>query len=226
MDLEIRNHVALVVGGTGLIGTAVVSRLHAEGATPVIASRSGRDGVVMDGRDPESVDRALDLVLAQHGRVDMLIVGAAPSAQSFDSQRLSDPDYVLQAVDEKAMTFLRIATTVLPSMTARNYGRIVGIGGQNAYLTGNIAGGVRNAALIIAAKNLADSLTESGITVNVVNPGLVTPTPSSAVEPGKSGESTPDQVADLIVYLASPRSGAISGESIAVGHRIRGSNML
>src|SRR5690606_38706473 len=111
---------------------------------------------------------------------------------------------------------------VLPAMTAAGYGRIIGVSGQNAFVTGNLTGSVRNAAVIITAKNLADSVAGTGVTVNAVSPGIVSEDPAVEVEPGRGGQSTPGQIADLITFLMSPRAGAISGESMVVGHRVRG----
>jgi NAD(P)-dependent dehydrogenase (short-subunit alcohol dehydrogenase family) len=106
-------------------------------------------------------------------------------------------------------------------MRAAGFGRIVGISGQNAFITGNIAGSIRNAALIIAAKNLADELAGTGVAVTTVSPGIVSEHPAIAVDAGKGGESSPGQIADLVTFLLSPLA-AVSGESIAVGHRVRG----
>ena len=222
MDLGIGGHVVLVVGGTGLIGRAVVARLRAEGATVVPASRHAEDGIVLDARDPEAVAAAVDGVVQRYGRLDAVVVTAVPSARTLDASRHADPAQVLAAIDTKAMSFLRLANAALPVMTRAGYGRIVGVSGQNALLTGNVTGSVRNAALIIAAKNLADSVAGTGVTVNTVSPGTVSETPAAEVAAGRGGESSPDQIADLIAFLVSPRAAAISGESIAVGHRVRG----
>ncbi len=226
MDLGLQGHVALVVGGTGLIGQAVVERLRAEGATAVIAARHATEGIVLDGRDDTSVTTAVAQLKERHNRLDALVVAAAPSAQTLDASRHADPGQVIDAVDAKAMTFLRLANAVLPIMGEAGYGRIVGVSGQNAYLTGNVTGSVRNAAMIIAAKNLADSVAGTGITVNIVSPGTVSPEPNPVVEPGRAGESSPAEIADLVAFLVSPRARAISGEAIAVGHRVRGVTVL
>ena len=106
-------------------------------------------------------------------------------------------------------------------MTNAGFGRIVGVSGQNAFLTGHLAGSVRNGALILAAKNLADALAGSGVIVNTVSPAIVREAPAVAVDQAKGGEPSPTDVAHAISFL-SPRSGAISGESLAVGHRVRG----
>ena len=211
-----------MVGGTGFIGRAVVERLREEGATVVAASRHTQDGLVLDAGDTGSVAQGVRSVLEQHGRLDGVVVAAAPSAQTLDPQRNSDPEQVLTAFDAKALSFLRLANAALPVMTAAGYGRIVGVSGQNAFLTGNITGSIRNAALIVAAKNLADAVAGTGVTVNTVSPGTVSETPATEVQPGRGGESSPHQIADLVAFLISPRAGAISGESIAIGHRVRG----
>ncbi|MGC5075994.1 SDR family NAD(P)-dependent oxidoreductase [Agrococcus sp. DT81.2] len=225
MDLQLTDHVVLVVGGTGLIGSAVADAARAEGATVVTAARGEGADIRLDGADDASVDAAVARVLEQHGRIDALVVAAAPPAQSLDPAKQGDPVQVAAAVEGKAMTFLRIANAVIPSMRAAGYGRIVGLSGQNALITGNITGAVRNAALIIAAQSLADELAGSGVAVNVVNPGPVTESPKADVAQGKPGDSSPEQVAFAVLPLLSPRS-AISAESIAVGHKVRGAVAL
>lgn len=212
----------LVVGGTGAVGGAVVDRLRAEGAIAVPASRSGRGGLIIDVRDNASVSAGILAVVEEHGRLDGVVIAAAPSSQNLDPARHSDPEHVLEAVDAKALGFLRVTNAALAVMAGAGYGRIVGVAGQNAFLTGNVAGSMRNAALIIAAKNLADSVAGTGVTVNTVSPGVVREDAHSEVGAGSAGEARPSEVADLIAFLVSPVARAISGESIAVGHRVRG----
>ncbi|RXZ50051.1 SDR family oxidoreductase [Agromyces binzhouensis] len=221
MDLQLTGRVVLVVGGGGFIGSAIVRRAREEGATVVVASRNPSEGIVLDAGDEDSARSAVQRVIDEHGRLDAVVVTAAPAAQTLDPARSSDPTQVAEAFDAKALAFLRVANAALPVMTAAEYGRIVGVSGQNAFVTGNITGAVRNAALNVIAKNLADAAAGSGVTVNTVNPGLVTPEPSADVEVGKGGESSPTQIADLVAFLISPLS-ALSGEAIAVGHRVRG----
>ncbi|WP_405216403.1 SDR family oxidoreductase [Agrococcus sp. Ld7] len=225
MDLGIADHVTLIVGGTGLIGSAVAATARAEGAIVITAARGEGADVQLDAGDDRSVQQAIERVIERHGRIDALVVAAAPAAQTLDPARANDPAQVAQAIDDKAMTFLRLANAVIPAMRRAGSGRIVGVSGQNALLTGNITGAVRNAALIIAAESLADDLAGTGVAVNVVNPGPVTAAASAEVAPGKPGDSTPQQVADLVVMLLSPRL-AVSSESIASGHRVRGAVIL
>lgn len=226
MDLRLDGRTILVVGGHGLLGSAIVARLRAEGARAIPASRHAPDGIVLDAASDESVAAGLARVHDEYGPLDGLVVSAAPSARTLDPARNSDPAQVLAAFDAKALTFLRLANAVLPAMVDAGDGRVVGISGQNAFQTGNITGSVRNAAVVIAAKNLADSVAGTGVTVNAVSPGIVTDQPSPDIERGRSGQCTPQDVADLVAYLVSPLGGAISGESIAVGHRVRGATGL
>jgi NAD(P)-dependent dehydrogenase (short-subunit alcohol dehydrogenase family) len=256
MDLQLKNRVVLVVGGNGTIGSVIVERLAAEGATVISASRSGSgpqhhnggeshnaaepqnpaesDTVIargtvtplaLDASDEASVAAGLRKLLETHGRLDAVVVSAAPSAQTLDPARKSDPDQVAEAMADKSLVFLRVANATIPVMREAGYGRVVAINGQNAYFTGNITNAVRNAALLVIAKNLADELAGTGVLVNTVNPGLVTETPKAEVALARGGESTPQQIADLVAFLASPLS-AVSGESIAIGLRALGTTVL
>ena len=175
----------------------------------------------MDARNDDSVTAGVAQVVKEHGRLDAVVVAAAPSALTLDPALNSDPAQVADGVDSKALSFLRVANAAIPIMRAAGFGRIVGISGQNALITGNITGSIRNAALIIAAKNLADELAGTGVAVNTVNPGTVSDTPATDVEQGRPGQSSPTQIADLVTFLISPIS-AVDGESIAIGHRLRG----
>ncbi|MGO4343789.1 NAD-dependent epimerase/dehydratase family protein, partial [Pedococcus sp. 2YAF34] len=67
MDLQLENRVVLVVGGHGLVGTAVVQRLRDEGATVIPASRHASDGVVMDAASDDSVAAGLSQIMAEYG---------------------------------------------------------------------------------------------------------------------------------------------------------------
>jgi NAD(P)-dependent dehydrogenase (short-subunit alcohol dehydrogenase family) len=221
MDLQLEHRVILVAGGEGLIGSAVVERLQAEGATVVVASRSTEQGIRMDGGDDASVAAGFARILEQYGRLDGLVVAAARSARTLDPALNADPKQIADAVEKKALVFLRLAQAAMPTMREAGFGRIVGISGQGAFVTGNMAGAVRNAALNIIGKSLADELAGTGVTVNTVNPAIVSAEPSAAVAPGDSGESSPAQIAALIAFLVSPLS-VLSGESVSVGLRLRG----
>ncbi|MDO9395599.1 MAG: SDR family oxidoreductase [Herbiconiux sp.] len=234
MDLGYSGQVVLVVGGTGLIGSHVAEALLAEGATVVAAARDGarladlgeRLGVAtqtVDTTDDATVERLVEAVLTEHGRIDALVVTAAPSARTLDPSRDRDPAQIGSAVETKSLGFLRVTEAVAPHMVAAGHGRIVGLSGQNARSTASVTGAVRNVVLITIAKALADAYAGTGVGINVVNPGVVRADASTeAPAPATAGESTPEQVASLVVYLASTAAAGVSGESIAVGHKLAG----
>ncbi|MEV4352576.1 SDR family NAD(P)-dependent oxidoreductase [Actinoplanes sp. NPDC049596] len=231
MDLGIAGRTALVVGGSGLLGRAVAAALLHEEVRVVLAARNETRladaahslddepaSLTVDTHDPASIQAAVDRL----GTVDILVNTAAPPAQTLDPARDSDPGQILEALDAKAGGYLRVMNAVLPHMRASGFGRIVNISGQNAHLTRSVTGAVRNQAVITASKALADAHAGTGITINVVNPGTVTADPSPTVSPATGGESTPEQVAALVTFLCSIHAATISGESIAVGHRVLG----
>lgn len=235
MDLGLKGKVALVVGGAGLVGSAVARALHAEGASVVLAGRTAAtleeqaaaigDDVttqVLDSTDDASVTAGVAAVVERHDRVDVLVNCAAPSARTLDPERQADPEQVTWAFETKAMGYLRCANAVLPAMVEAGWGRVVHVSGQNAYLTTNITGAVRNGAVGILGKALADQVAGSGVTVNVVHPGIVTPDAVAEVEVGAGGQSRPEQVAAVVTFLCSQAAAAVSGESVSVGHRVRG----
>ena len=80
-------------------------------------------------------------------------------------------------------------------------------------------------ASVMVSRGFAKDAAGTGVTVNAVSPGIVSETPDAAVQPGSGGQSSPRQIADLVAFLSSPLS-AVSGESIAIGHRVRGVTLL
>ena len=123
-------------------------------------------------------------------------------------------------------------------MTADGWGRIINISGLAARRSGNLVGSIRNVAVAAMTKNLADELGPAGVNVTVVHPGrTITERTAATVADlvqsrGISAEQaraslaagvsigrnvTAAEVADVVTFLASPRSVAINGDAIAVG---------
>jgi NAD(P)-dependent dehydrogenase (short-subunit alcohol dehydrogenase family) len=123
-------------------------------------------------------------------------------------------------------------------MLKARWGRIVNISGLAARSTGSIIGSIRNIGVAALTKNLADELGPSGINVTCVHPGM-TRTEKTAGLVQRRAEAagvtpeeieqrmaaantirhlvTAEEVADIVVFLASPRSIAINGDVIAAG---------
>ena len=145
---------------------------------------------------------------------------------------------MLDEVNVKVVGYLRFARAVAPHMRAQNFGRIVNIAGLAARQSGSIAGSIRNIGVAALTKNLADELGPDGINVTCVHPGLTRTekTPEAMRYHANASNSTPEaaearftaattirrmvtaeEVADLVAFLASPRSVAVTGDAIAAG---------
>jgi NAD(P)-dependent dehydrogenase (short-subunit alcohol dehydrogenase family) len=146
-------------------------------------------------------------------------------------------------VETKVLGYLRCARAVAPYMIDRGWGRIVNISGLAARQAGSTAGSIRNVAVAAMTKNLADELGPAGVNVTVVHPGMTVTerTPGMiarnaaalgvdeaeaearmAADVSVGRLITAAEVADVVCFLASPRSVAINGDAIAAGGGARG----
>jgi NAD(P)-dependent dehydrogenase (short-subunit alcohol dehydrogenase family) len=128
-------------------------------------------------------------------------------------------------------------------MIAQGSGRIINISGLAARSTGSIIGSIRNISVAALTKNLADELGPQGVTAVCVHPGLTRTekTPDvvarraaaqgvTAAEVEKQMGAVnlvgrlikAEEIAHVVVFLASPKSSAINGDVIAAGGGTRG----
>lgn len=177
-----------------------------------------------DTTDDAAVRAAFAHTASELGGVDILVNNAADPAGPGTPRALADlvAADLLAAVDAKVLGYLRCAQAAAPHMIAQGWGRIINIGGLAARGTGLPSGSVCNIGVAALAKNLADELGPAGINVTVVHPGMTLterPLPATAAGYGISigRVVTAAEVADLVAFLASPRSVAVNGDSIAAG---------
>ncbi len=196
--------------------------------------------VRIDTADDDSVRAAVAEATAALGAIDILVNNAAQPGGQAAPPKLADltRDALFAEVDVKVMGYLRCAQAVAPQMIERGWGRIVNVSGLAARSTGSIIGSVRNVSVAALTKNLADELGPHGVNVTVVHPGLTrteaTPgviqaradafglEPASVEARMAQGNSVKrlidaEEVADVIAFLASPRSSSINGDAIACG---------
>ena len=213
---------------------AAVAELSAAGGGRVV-------GVCADTRDAAAVQQAVTQAEAALGAgIDILVNAAAEPAGYAAPPRLAEitDAHFHQHLDVKVLGYLHAAQAVAPGMQARGWGRIISISGLAARSTGNAVGSIRNVAVAALTKNLADELGRHGINATVVHPGTTVTERTAALLAHQAerrgvaasvlraecdaGNSTgqmvsADEVADVVVFLASPRSRAINGDAIAVG---------
>ena len=230
----------MVTGGSGLIGRAIALGLAREGCGVCIASR-GRaqlERVAMeltatvgqpviweqvDTADDASVRAAVDRVAARLGTIDVLVNCAGTPTRTSDDGRLGAvDDATLRAdFDVKVFGYLRLARAIVPGMAERGWGRVVNVGGMSTFVSGSITGSARNAAITAMTKNLADEFGHAGIAATAVHPGRTVEAPDDerAVASGRGAAIgrlvSPEELADVVVFLASERSLPMNGESVA-----------
>jgi NAD(P)-dependent dehydrogenase (short-subunit alcohol dehydrogenase family) len=212
-------------------------------AAAEIGAETGRRivGISADTTSDDHVRRAVaEAASALGGPVQILVNAAAEAAGYAAPPALAQitAEYFHAQMDTKVMGYLRCAREVAPGMRAAGWGRIVNVSGLAARQAGSAVGSMRNVAVAALTKNLADELGPAGINVTVVHPGITRTertaalvaaraaaqgVPAQAVEDamaaGNSIRHLVDtvEVAQVVVFLCSPRSRAINGDAIAVG---------
>ncbi|MDT7553311.1 MAG: hypothetical protein QOI16_1847 [Pseudonocardiales bacterium] len=236
-----------VARGLAAEGATVV--MVARGEDDLAAAARTVDGatitVAADTTDDVSVRAMVEQVVAELGGVDVLVNAAAQPAGGGPVPPLAElPDAAVQAdFDTKVLGYLRTARAVAPHMTSQGWGRIVNISGLNARRTGSISGAIRNVAVAALTANLADELGPHGVGVVVVHPGMVETERTARVvadgmaRTGRTEEQvradlgaasslgrmvTVAEVADVVVFLSSPRAAGVTGDAVGVGGGNRG----
>jgi 2-keto-3-deoxy-L-fuconate dehydrogenase len=228
---------ALVTGGASGIGLATATALAAKGATVAILDRvdDGPAGFVCVTADVGSdveVRAAVEAALAQLGGLDILVNCAGIGAQG-GIESNSDEEWH-SVFDVNVVGMVRVTRAALPALSRSSSGAIVNVSSIAATV------GLPDRALYSATKGAVLSMTLAmaadllalGVRVNAVNPGT-TDTPwigrllESAADPKAERAAlqarqphgrlvTSEEVADAIVYLASPASGSTTGTYLAV----------
>jgi len=194
-------------------------------------------GVAADVSDTAQVNAMMQRVAEHFGRIDILVNGAAhPGGLVRSEIDEADPEGLLEDINIKVVGYMRCAKAAAPHMRQGGFGRIVNIGGLTGRGSKQLSG-MRNVAICHMTKTLSDQLGPHGITVNVIHPGVVE-TPhihelyeKEAAKQGLTAAQVeanyaratpirrvlqPAEIADAVLFLASPRAGAITGESLGV----------
>lgn len=225
---------AIVTGGSGGLGRAVVAAFLAEGAhVAAIAHHEsslaplrllpGADAsllpLAVDLLDVPAVEQAVLTVREWGGRLDILVNAAGANAGGKPVGASADDEWRTM-LDANLLTALHATRAVLPTMVAQGGGRIVNVSSRAA------VAGRRNAAAYAVAKQAVITLTETQaeelrddhITVNAVLPSVIN-TPANRAAMPKANHArwpTPEQIARVIAFLASDDAAIISGAAIPV----------
>lgn len=231
---------ALVTGGSGEIGAAICRRLAADGCQVIVHTHRQRQkaddlvaSIIEQGGRAEAVvfdvtDRARCAAslaaLLEDGTIQILVNNAGVHADAvFPGMSGEQWDRV---IDVSLNGFYNVTQALLMPMIRSRWGRIISVS-SIAGLTGNrgqVNYSAAKGALHSASKALALEVASRGITVNAVAPGIIATAMSSSafnaetikalVPMKRTGQ--PEEVADLIAFLASDKAAYISGQIISI----------
>lgn len=235
---------ALVTGGTGGIGSAICRRLADMGcrvASPYRASRkdkatgwqeqargAGYEFVLVEGdvSDFDACRRMVEELTHELGPVDILVNAAGITSDA--TLRKMEKQQWDAVMNTNLDSVFNVTRAVINSMLERGFGRIINISSVNGQKGqfGQSNYSAAKAGMHGFTMALAQEVAKKGVTVNTVSPGyiateMVTGVPEEVLNKivaqipiGRLGE--PDEVADLVAFLARDESGYITGANLAI----------
>ncbi|MCI0542007.1 MAG: SDR family oxidoreductase [Verrucomicrobiales bacterium] len=244
--MNLKNQVVLITGASSGIGRATAEAMARQGARVAVnycRNRAGADEAVAtikrlggealvfpaDVTSAAAVGEMVKAVLKQWGRIDVLVNNAGALLARRDLSAMTE-EYWDQMMALNLKSAFLCVKAVWEQMVARRAGCIINVASVSARNGGGPGAAAYAAAkggLVAYTKGLAKELSPQGIRVNGVSPGLII-TPfhegiSSAemiqkgiagIPLGRAGAAA--DVAEVIVFLASPASGYLTGETIEV----------
>lgn len=247
MDLQLKGKTALVTGASVGIGRSIALALAAEGVQLAVSARrvdklqelakdiaaAGAPTPVVIASDLYQDDAARQLAAAALGglgRIDILVNNAGGS-RSFKELHVSEEAWQ-EAITLNFHRPRQLADALVDQMIGNAWGRIINITGKSEpeHINGAFCA---KAGIHSWAKGLSRMVGKHGITVNCVPPGRIhseqiyrnyTPEyrawqSENEIPVGRYGE--PQELADLVTFLASPRAGYITGAVIPVDGGLR-----
>jgi len=224
----------VITGAAGVLGAAVARAFVSAGASLVLMDRAGasRDPlkdtadphVFLEGidlTDPAEAQHAMDTASSKLGGIDVLVnIAGGFRWETIAAGSLETWDFLYAINLKTALCACKAALGYLPA----DNGRIVNVGAAAAAKAGSGMGAytASKAGVAKLTEALAEELKDKGINVNAVLPTVID-TPANRADMPKADFSrwvAPEALADVIVFLSSHASRAITGASILVSGRV------
>ncbi len=240
--MDFNGQVAVVTGGARGIGKAIAEGLAKKGITLVIADISleqatetsaevGKLGVKtiavkLDVSKSDEVTKTFEDVSKEFGRIDILINNAGITRDGLVLRMKEDDWDAVININLKSV-FL-CSKEAVKIMAKQRYGRVVNIASVVAFMgnPGQANYSASKAGIVGLTKTIAKEYASRGITANVVAPGFITTAMTDALPENVKEEmkraiplgrfGTVEDVANAVVFLASPDSGYITGQVVHV----------
>jgi 3-oxoacyl-[acyl-carrier protein] reductase len=225
--MELKDKVVLITGASGGIGAAIARRVHAEGASVGLLSRSGDDlgleralGVVCDVRDRAAVGAATHEVVERFGRLDVVVANAGVGA--YGSFLELDPEQLEAMIDVNLKGTLYTAAAALPHLIAAGQGDFVALGsvaGLRAF-PGEAVYNASKFGQVGFTRALDHELREHGVRASCICPGGVNTGFAIGAgreqgDPELEGMLDADEVAEVVLFTVTrPRNMRILTTSL------------
>jgi NAD(P)-dependent dehydrogenase (short-subunit alcohol dehydrogenase family) len=223
-----------ITGAFGVLGSAVALAAAAKGARlglidyvkdPRPGLPSGSDVFVLAGVDltePEAAKAAIDAVAEQYGQLDALLNIAGGFIWEKVEGGAADTFRHLYRINVE--TAANAARAAIPHLKRSKAGRIVNVGANGAVKApaGMAAYAAAKAGVHRLTEALAEELKADGVTVNAVLPSIID-TPTNRADMPKADFAAwvkPEDLAAVMLFLASEEAGAVTGALIPVTGRV------
>lgn len=234
---RMKDKVALVIGGASGIGEAIAERLAAEGAAVFLTGRReaevvaaatrvghGARSIMADASNPADIERAIATVVADHGRIDALVLNAAvsePADLMTSTAELFDRHFALNVRGP-----LLAMQAAIPHMPSGSAAVVVGSTASEMAVPYYGTYAATKAALRSYVRTWTAELAPRGVRVNVLSPGPTdTPKMADVTDDIKAAIlsrvpvgrlARPEEIAGAALFLVSDDSAYMAGSDLHI----------